>query len=159
MGIREYARHRNVSHVAVLKALRTGRIRQTTEGLIDSGQADLDWLRNTHPAPRAQRAVTAVAHPRGGYSEARTVREHYLARLARLAYDERLSTLVRADEVRIAESRVFQALRQRMLTIPGAVACEIAAGSDPGRVYELLCFEIRGALVAFANDQIGGAIQ
>jgi len=43
MGIRAYGRHRNVSHVAVLKALRTGRIRQNAEGLIDSDQADRDW--------------------------------------------------------------------------------------------------------------------
>jgi hypothetical protein len=51
MGIREYGRHRNVSHVAVLKALRTGRINSAPDGLIDSDQADRDWAANMHPAP------------------------------------------------------------------------------------------------------------
>jgi hypothetical protein len=53
MGVREYGRNRGVSHVAVLKAVRTGRIRQTQDGLIDSDEADRDWAHNTHPAPRA----------------------------------------------------------------------------------------------------------
>jgi len=64
LTIRAYGRHRNVSHVAVLKALRTGRIRQNAEGLIDSDQADCDWARNTHP-PRATTPVSPRRAPYG----------------------------------------------------------------------------------------------
>ena len=77
MGIREYGRHRGVSHVAVLKALRTGRIRQTPDGLIDSDQADRDWAGNTHPFPRAPRAKAVRRRRRAGFSARGAVREHY----------------------------------------------------------------------------------
>jgi hypothetical protein len=47
MGVREYARHRGVSHVAVIKAVRTGRIVTNDDGKIESAQADRDWVANT----------------------------------------------------------------------------------------------------------------
>ena len=51
VSIRKYAQHRNVSHTAVQKAIRQGRVRLTPEGQIDIEQADRDWYRNTTPSP------------------------------------------------------------------------------------------------------------
>ena len=51
LSIRAYARHRGVSHVAVKKAIDTGRIRQEADGTIDPARADSDWEQNT-AAPR-----------------------------------------------------------------------------------------------------------
>lgn len=53
MGIRAYAAHRQCSHVAVLKAIKAGRIKAVGEGRdkkIDSEQADRDWTTHTDPA-------------------------------------------------------------------------------------------------------------
>jgi hypothetical protein len=53
MGIRAYAAHRQCSHVAVLKAIKAGRIHAVGEGRdkkIDSEQADRDWIARTDPA-------------------------------------------------------------------------------------------------------------
>lgn len=53
MGIRAYAAHRQCSHVAVLKAIKAGRIKAVGEGRdkkIDSDQADRDWTTHTDPA-------------------------------------------------------------------------------------------------------------
>ena len=50
LSIRKYAQHRGISHTAVEKAIRQGRIRTNADGRIDLEQADLDWQRNTGPA-------------------------------------------------------------------------------------------------------------
>lgn len=47
MGVREYARHRGVSHTAVQQAIKAGRITRRPDGKIDVRQADEDWTRNT----------------------------------------------------------------------------------------------------------------
>jgi hypothetical protein len=152
MGIREYGRHRGVSHVAVLKALRSGRIRETSDGLIDSEQADRDWARNTHPAPRTPRLARAVTGEDGGYSAARTVREHFVAKLLKHEYEQRAAGLVNADEVKVAAYRVRQAFCDRMGRIPGAVAKQVAGEMDECRVHAILADAIREALIAFADE-------
>jgi len=47
LSIRAYARHRGVSHVAVKKAIDTGRITPLADGTLDPDQADLEWAQNT----------------------------------------------------------------------------------------------------------------
>lgn len=47
MGIREYANYRGCSHVAVVKAVKSGRIRVNEDKKIDPVQADKDWVANT----------------------------------------------------------------------------------------------------------------
>jgi hypothetical protein len=117
MGIRKYARHRGVSHVAVIKAVRAGRIRRKADGRIDSAPADLAWERNTHPVSR----VATGAEAGGGFTTARTVREHYRARLPQLTYEERRRPLVDAAEVQAAAREVNAACRQHLLGIPDRV--------------------------------------
>ena len=53
LSIRAYARHRGVSHVAVKKAIDTGRITQLPDGTIDPVVADAQWAANTTPARRS----------------------------------------------------------------------------------------------------------
>jgi len=159
MGIREYGRHRRVSHVAVLKALRTGRIRQNTDGLIDADKADRDWSRNTHPAPRAPRASRSTVTADPGFSLARTVRAHYEALLAKHEYEQRSAQLLNADEVKIASRRIYQEFRERMLRVPDAVVARLRSrirdqGASPSEhdVYLILTEEIRMALEGFGVE-------
>jgi hypothetical protein len=162
LGIRAYARHRQVSHVAVLKALKSGRIHANPEGLVDAEAADRAWARNTHPAPRAPRAIPSVATEDGGYSAARTVRAVYEARLARLEYERRAAALLPADEVRTASHRIGEIFRQRMFQVPDAVVARLQAyvrehGAVPDEpaVHQILTAEIRAALIAFCNSMAG----
>ena len=53
LSIRAYARHRGVSHVAVKKAIDTGRITQLPDGTIDPDTADAQWAKNTLQPRRA----------------------------------------------------------------------------------------------------------
>ena len=53
LSIRAYARHRGVSHVAVKKAIDTGRITALPDGTIDPDTADAQWAQNTLQPRRA----------------------------------------------------------------------------------------------------------
>jgi hypothetical protein len=62
LSIRAYARHRGVSHVAVKKAIDTGRITPLPDGTIDPVVADAQWAANTTPT-RRQVAEPATEKP------------------------------------------------------------------------------------------------
>ena len=53
LSIRAYARHRGVSHVAVKKAIDTGRITPLPDGTIDPVAADAQWAANTTQSRRS----------------------------------------------------------------------------------------------------------
>jgi len=62
LSIRAYARHRGVSHVAVKKAIDTGRITPLADGTIDPEAADAQWAQNTLQ-PRKAVAPEAASAP------------------------------------------------------------------------------------------------
>lgn len=150
MGVREYGRHRNVSHVAVLKALRSGRISQNADGWIDSEQADRDWAANTHPAPKAPHAIPVEAT--AGFARARTVREHYEALLTKLEYERRVTSLVNSGEVKLAALRTKQMLVKHMLGVADRVAELAALETNEHRVHAIIESAVREALTAFAKE-------
>ena len=45
LSIRAYARHRGVSHVAVLRAAKAGRVYLEPDGTIDTAKAEISWER------------------------------------------------------------------------------------------------------------------
>lgn len=66
LSIRAYARHRGVSHVAVLRAVKQGRVSLEPDGTVDPAKADASWERSSDPSrrkPAAEklRPVAAVA--------------------------------------------------------------------------------------------------
>lgn len=50
LSVRAYAQHRGVSHTAVAKAIKAGRISVEPDGTIDPAKADAQWARNTLPS-------------------------------------------------------------------------------------------------------------
>ena len=62
LSIRAYARHRGVSHVAVKKAIDTGRITPLADGTIDPEAADAQWAQNTLQ-PRKAAVPEAASAP------------------------------------------------------------------------------------------------
>jgi hypothetical protein len=173
VSIRGYAKHRGVSHTAVEKAVKQGRIR-TADGKIDVEQADRDWNRNSSPvnkpetAPRASAASEPlVAGP--SFAQSRAVREAYEARLAKLTWEERIKKLINADEVRVSAYNFSRMIRDRLLNVPdrvvGAVLAEIraaltAAGVDlalieglkMAKVHGIMLAEMRNILEEFADE-------
>ena len=116
LSIRAYARHRGVSHPAVLKALASGRIVAGKDGKIDSAAADRQWATSTDLSkprnsvigvPKKRRTPGAPSDPLGtlgsGAGEAlngapagdtaRLVASYAGSRAAREGYAARLAKL------------------------------------------------------------------
>lgn len=160
LSLRAYAKHRGVSHAAVQKAIRSGRIATNADGLIDSERADAEWNAKTRPGQRrgkqAQPATNepAEAPVAGGldYFRARAIRENYLARLAKIEFEEKTAKLISRDEVQVAAFTKARTVRDNLLNIPDRVAATLAAESDADKAHQILTGEIRKAL-----DELAGA--
>lgn len=166
---RRYAEHRHCSHTAVQHAIRDGRISFVLVGtrkMIDPALADREWEENTDQSkPRNQR----TGRPKGkripgapetpmdldgtgrsgggngaasGYAKARAAREFYAAQSAKLAFDERMGKLVRAEEVRMAGYNAARKARDQLMAIPERMSTTLAALLDPGEVQRVLEDEI-----------------
>lgn len=180
MTVRAYARHRGISHPAVLAAIKSGRIRKTAAGKIDSAAADRMWELNTDPSkprnsvtgnPRHRRpkggpsmpmgsredspreANGATDHVRSGYSQAAAIQKTYQAKREKLAYEKDVGKLVDADEVRAATFKAARAARDRMLGIPARLAPVLAAVSEPAEVQRLLEEAIAVACAEVSGDR------
>lgn len=60
MSRRQYASHRGVSHTAVAKAIKTGRISLEADGSIDPERADAQWAAQTDPSKQRGPNATAL---------------------------------------------------------------------------------------------------
>ncbi len=173
VSIRGYAKHRGVSHTAVEKAVKQGRIR-TVDGKIDVEQADRDWNRNSSPVnkPEAAQSAAATSEPLvagPSFAQSRAVREAYEARLAKLTWEERIKKLINADEVRVSTYNFSRMIRDRLLNVPdrvvGAALAEIRAaltaagvdlalieGLNMAKVHGIMLAEMRNILEEFADE-------
>jgi len=162
LSLRGYAKHRGVSLAAVQKAIKSGRIVTTADGQIDSAQADATWETRTRPGQKRADAVRTVIpasepprpDPAGGldYFKARAIRESYLARLAKIEFEERTAKLVSRDEVQVAAFTKARTVRDSLLNLPDRLAAMLAAESDADVVHQVMTAEIRKAL-----DELAGA--
>lgn len=156
---REYARRRGISHVAVQRAIKAGRI-STTSGKIDPVLADKQWQQNTDQSkprnritgkPKQSRPPGEPSEPMEmvggdstatGYAKARAARELYQAQLAKLELDRRRGALVPADEVRLGAFNMARKARDQLIALPERVAATLAATDDPVEVGRILDEEI-----------------
>lgn len=176
VSVREYARRRGCSHVAVLNAIKDGRVTavaRTEAGKVlgvDPVAADQEWARNTdvdqaaragasHVAPTGQGGGAGNAPeipPKGGdsqgYLEARATKERFAALAAEREYLQAIGQLVPAGELREASVRRYRALRDKLLNIPDRVASILAAETDPARVHAALTAELKRVLHELSDD-------
>ena len=151
LSIRQYAQHRGVSHAAVQKAIRQGRIQLTSEGKVDMEQADRDWTRNTGPSTPTGRSPVEPGlstRPSAGpsFAQSRAVRELYMARLAKLEYERQAGKLLQADTVQNALASIMRDTRDHLLALPDRLAEAVAVETNPVEVRNLLSREIRETL-------------
>lgn len=173
LSIRAYAQHRGVSHTAVAKAIKAGRISVEPDGKIDPAKADAQWARNTLPSQNlnpgvskptpnvATRPVSTVSSAEAhapletraaapDYQTSRAIREAYAARLAKLEFEERTGKLISKAEVDVKFFQLARQLRDRLQQIPRKLAPEIVAlvvaDPDVRGVTDVLEVAIREAL-------------
>jgi|SRR5580692_11338069 hypothetical protein len=169
VSLREYARRRGVSAMAVSKAAKAGRI-TLVDGKVDVATADRDWPSNTNPGQMAFKpAPPAVAAEgqgtqepgddegqatqteeekkaqtsTGQYGQARAVREMYNARLAKIEFEKETGILVNADAVRVAAFNAARTARDSLLSMPDRLSPVLAGESNQFEVHRLLSEEIR----------------
>jgi hypothetical protein len=94
LSIRAYARHRGFSHVAVLRAIKTGRVTPEPDGTIDPAKANASWERSTDPGRKRpttsgskRENLRPVAEPSLG-SVRETLREQGIPTGARVTFVE-----------------------------------------------------------------------
>ncbi|MEA1052333.1 hypothetical protein U5801_21360 [Lamprobacter modestohalophilus] len=154
---RAYAQHRGVSHEAVRKAIKSGRITPLPDGRIDPVVADAQWDANTLPAQTPAKSESSApasdSTQRSNvppYAVSRAAREAINARLAKLELEERSGKLINADEARVTTFNLARQLRDRLQQIPRTLAPElvatVVADPDPRAVEAMLDAAIRSAL-------------
>src|SRR5262249_19844262 len=146
-SIRAYARHRGVSHVAVLRAIKAGRIPQEADGTIDQAKADLAWDRSTSPGrqkapalklrPVPDAALSSIQEilseeglPAEGdatFVQAGTAHEIAKAHLARLRLQRLKGELIDRARATALVFRVAREERDAWLNWPARVAALMAA--------------------------------
>ena len=72
------------------------------------------------------------------YFRARAIRESYLARLAKIEFEEKTAQLVSRDEVQVAAFTRARTVRDNLLNIPDRLAATLAAESDADKVHQIL---------------------
>lgn len=165
MTAREYARNRDVSHVAVLKAIKEGKITRTKAGKINPKKADAEWAANRSPIRKSKMAAAARAshrrtdpedRPEPGYNEARTKREYLKLERDRLDLLKFKGTLVDATEVEVAAFNQSRAERDALQNWPARVVPIMAAElhCDEGLLFTVMEREVR----AFLAERIEGPL-
>jgi hypothetical protein len=179
LSIRAYARRRGVSHVAVLKAAKGGRIPLEPDGTIDPVKADAAWHRSTDPAranarpkapaerlrPVGEAALGSVREtlkeeglPFGGnvtFVQARTAHEIAKAHITRLRLQRMRGELVDRASAAALVFRLARQERDAWCTWPARVAALIAAdlGVEAHAVQKLMDMHVREHLSELADIQ------
>lgn len=81
-----------------------------------------------------------------GYAASRAAREAYLARLAKLDFEQRSVKLVAADEVRAQIFGLGRRLRDTLMGLPDRLAPVLTGQSDQAAIHRLLTDELMTSL-------------
>lgn len=171
MSQRAYAKHRGVSHIAVQKAIRTGRITTTPDGMIEPARVDAEWEQNTAPRPRARGTIARTGSPAGNikqhrteintedattrvsvsYAAARAIRETFLAKLSELEYKRERGELRPIGEINAYVSGMIIRARDILLRIGPELCDRLAQESDAIKCEALITAEIHRSLRELAE--------
>ena len=161
VSIRAYARLRGVSHTAVQKAIKAGRITVNPDGSIDPEKADREWTRNSLPrvdrpkAAPAQRVTMpppeAGASPVSGdpvtaYLRARAVNETFKAKVSQLEYEERSGKLIPASRAAEYAAMFSSVVKDTLTALPDRLAPMLAAVHDEKAIHRMLAAEVAAML-------------
>jgi hypothetical protein len=180
MNLQAYANHRKAlglrgqSHVAVLNAIKDGRLtppaieRQGRSWIINADLADAQWAGRTDPDNRGGmgggtdlpigRSTPAASDQlpqstKGGppLAISKQVKAAYEAKLTELEYKERNGELVAVRDVKAQAFALSRSVRDGLMGIPDRLAPMLAATQDARQVHHLLSEEIRVALRVLAD--------
>ena len=152
VSVRKFSLVVEVSHTAVLKAIREGRLTDSVKFDLNGSPVGIDidkgkqeWaLNNPSPVREEIAKVNNVESklPSGpSYAQARAVRENYMARIAKLLFEEKIGKLVDADAVKLKSFETARTIRDYILNIPNRISSELASETDPVKIHAMLTKE------------------
>ncbi len=145
----EFARQQGWSRPYVSKLVKKGVIR-LKKGKVDTRQALAAIKSSAEPSTvlrQDQPAEVIPAKPDStqgavDFVTARTMREAFRAKLAKLEYEQKAGQLTDADKVRNDAFRTGRMIRSELFAIPARMADVLAAEEDPSKIRSLLTDEI-----------------
>lgn len=170
-SLRTYAKSRGISHEAVRQAIKAGRLVKSIvmvngePKIADEALADQEWAANTDQSKPRNRITGDPKHRRaskdapmqpmandggadgGGkgpsYAQSRAIREAYMARLAKIDFEEKAGKLVSADGARVAIFNTARKARDMLMAVPDRVAPLVVGQTDPHEIHRILMDEMR----------------
>lgn len=182
-SLRTYAKARGISHEAVRQAIKSGRLKKSVvmvkgePKIGDEALADQEWAANTDQSkprnritgdPKHRRAPGEQMQPmandggsEGGkgpsYAQSRAIREAYMARLAKIEFDERSGKLVPADAARVAIFNTARKARDMLLAVPDRVAPLVVGQTDAHEIHRILMDEVQRICAEIAKMKLPDA--
>ncbi len=150
MGIRAFARSIGVDDKAVRKAIGTGRIPASVVGRDRKGQPVISDPERARVA-WAENAAKPKADSAGPMVEAQRTVAIERARALKLSNDLKAGGLMPLSDVKREAFESARIIREGLLNLPSRLAPELAAETDPQKVFARLDAEIRAALNAIAD--------
>ena len=136
----------------VTKLLRKGIIKEERDGKINYKKA-IKAIANASDPARDEFRKGSLTRGRkpvkidgSTYHEARTVREHYNARLLKLNYEREIGTLIRKADVEKEAFRVGRTIRDVLLNLPDRLSGIFASEKKQEKIHEVMTKEIHQAL-------------
>ena len=150
----EFAKRQGWSRQYVAKLVKSGKIK-LVNGKVDEQTALSTLKQQAEPAtalrqtPARQDAFPATptdSRQAVDFVTARTMREAFKARMAKMEYEEKSGKLTDAARVRDDAFQAARMLRDALLGIPDRLADVLAAETDPKKIRELLMNELEDIL-------------
>ena len=169
VGLRAAAKELKISHVALLKAFKNGRVKKLEDGSFDVEKCRRALELNSHPgkqaAARSQQTkaepttsttdarLEGAGEPESGasYTEALRVREWIRVEKEKLNLARQRAELAAIVEINAWIAGMIMRARDILLRIPPELRDKLAQEDDPVRCEELLMEEIHRSLRELAE--------
>ena len=150
----EFARRLGVTRQYVNKLIRLGKIEKigTKVDFVKASaalknMADPVRKKSSAPPPDPEPESEPSDNSRAPtFGEAKTMREIYNAKLARLRYEEESGSLIARDEVEDRARDIAIILKEGLLSLPTKMMEKLAVTSDPREINSILDAEVRDLL-------------
>lgn len=149
-----------MSRQYVYKLVKQGKI-QRVDGKIDFAAAS-EALKSLADPARPRKSTASVPEPPAApspessraptFAEAKTMKEVFNAKLARLRFEEESGKLIERDEIEDKARNIAVIVKESLLMIPNKLMEQLAAESDPREIYVMLDQEMREVLAEMANQ-------
>lgn len=155
------AKELGVSHAAISKAIRDGRLtpalRLAPDGreVLAYGHARRLWAQcRREPLPQEPGPLQPSAPAAEGlppWRESRARRAHYQAELMRLEVERLRADLVPAARVEVERRQCAATVKAALMALPALLAPQLAATNDPRQCHQLMAETFRTTLMRLAG--------